>query len=134
MPDTLYAPPYRYILLEDGSAEITGFSGNDRVLRVPAALQGHPVTALGERAFEDIDFLTRVRLPEGRVRVGPKGTAFVLRDRETGEEAACQTRLLGEHAISNILLSAVVARKLGMTLEEIARGISQSMACSSCST
>ena len=70
-------------------------------------------------------FLSDGVLEAGRVRVGPKGTAFVLRDRETGEEAACQTRLLGEHAISNILLSAVVARKLGMTLEEIARGISQ---------
>ena len=43
---------------------------------------------------------------------------------QTGEEANCQTRLLGEHSISNLLLCCTAARALGMTLPEIALGVS----------
>lgn len=45
-------------------------------------------------------------------------------DIQTGEEANCQTRLLGEHSISNLLLCCTAARALGMTLPEIALGVS----------
>ena len=55
---------------------------------------------------------------------GPWGTRFTLVDIQTGEEANCQTRLLGEHSISNLLLCCTAARALGMTLPEIALGVS----------
>lgn len=55
---------------------------------------------------------------------GPWGTRFTLVDTQTGEQAPCQTRLLGEHSISNLLLCCTAARALGMTLEEIALGVS----------
>ena len=55
---------------------------------------------------------------------GPWGTRFTLVDMQTGEEANCQTRLLGEHSISNLLLCCTAARALGMTLPEIALGVS----------
>ena len=57
------------------------------------------------------------------IQAGPWGTRFTLTDKETGESRVCQTRLLGEHSISNLLLCCTAARKLGMTLEEIARGV-----------
>ena len=41
---------------------------------------------------------------------GPWGTRFTLVDIQTGEEANCQTRLLGEHSISNLLLCCTAAR------------------------
>ena len=56
---------------------------------------------------------------------GPWGTRFVLEDVQTGEQAACQTRLLGEHAIANLLLCCTAARALGMTLAEIAQGVAR---------
>lgn len=56
---------------------------------------------------------------------GPFGTRFTLVDRETGERAACRTRLLGEHAIANLLLCCTAARALGMTPHEIALGVSR---------
>ena len=59
------------------------------------------------------------------VEVGPWGSRFTLTDTKTGETAACQTRLLGEHAISNLLLCCTAARKLGLTLEEIALGVAR---------
>ena len=59
------------------------------------------------------------------VEVGPWGSRFTLTDIKTGESAVCQTKLLGEHAISNLLLCCTAARKLGLTLEEIAVGVAR---------
>lgn len=54
---------------------------------------------------------------------GPWGTRFTLTDTKTGESAVCETKLLGEHSISNLLLCCTTARLLGMSLAEIARGV-----------
>jgi len=56
---------------------------------------------------------------------GPFGTRFTLTDIETGESARCQTRLLGEHSIANLLLCCTAARTLGMTPAEIAMGVAR---------
>lgn len=56
------------------------------------------------------------------IRVTAEGSRFTLVDGE-GNAAACATRLLGRHNIGNILGCAAVARKLGLTMNEIASGI-----------
>ena len=56
---------------------------------------------------------------------GPFGTRFTLQDTKTGESARCETRLLGEHSIANLLLCCTAARVLGMTLSEIAQGVAR---------
>lgn len=56
------------------------------------------------------------------IAVGPWGSRFTLADGEGGR-AACETKLLGKHNIQNIVLSCAVAKRLGMTMEEIARGV-----------
>lgn len=56
------------------------------------------------------------------VQVGPWGSRFTLVSAE-GERAACQTRLLGAHNIQNLLLACTMAGVLGLTLEEIAKGV-----------
>ena len=56
---------------------------------------------------------------------GPFGTRFTLTDIETGESARCETRLLGEHSIANLLLCCTAARSLGMTPAEIALGVAR---------
>lgn len=38
--------------LRDGEAVITAYTGTETMLYLPAALDGYPVTAIGERAFE----------------------------------------------------------------------------------
>ncbi len=53
--------------------------------------------------------------------LGATKTEFTL-CLETGEIEVC-TRLLGKAAVENILLSALLAEKMGMTVEEIGRGI-----------
>ena len=59
------------------------------------------------------------------IEVGPWGTRFTLTDIETGESARCQTKLLGEHSIANLLLCCTAARVLGMTPAEIAAGVAR---------
>lgn len=55
------------------------------------------------------------------IRVTPAGSAFTLC--WGADRTACETSLLGELNIRNIVLCAAVCRKLGMTGAEIARGI-----------
>ena len=59
------------------------------------------------------------------IEAGPWGTRFTLTDRETGESVRCQTRLLGEHSIANLLLCCTAARVLEMSLAEIAAGVAR---------
>ena len=50
--------------LRDGKAVITGFEGASTLINVPATLDGYPVIAIGERAFEGKQ-ITAIALPEG---------------------------------------------------------------------
>lgn len=59
---------FRY-RVEDGNAVITGYEGNAALLTVPDTLDGYPVTAIGERAFESAA-VTAVVLPEGLQKIG----------------------------------------------------------------
>lgn len=56
------------------------------------------------------------------VRVSPEGCRFTLRFGD-GEAIECDTLLLGEHNVKNILAASLVARHLGLTPAQIARGI-----------
>lgn len=67
---------YEYILLEDGSAEIAGYSGSAEELEVPAELDGHPVTSIGDGAFCNCDSLTGVTIPDGVTSIGEGAFAF----------------------------------------------------------
>jgi len=57
------------------------------------------------------------------IQVSPEGSSFILHT--MNDSIRCQTRLLGEHNIQNIILAATVGLHLGMTLRQIARGISK---------
>ncbi len=58
------------------------------------------------------------------ITISPEGSGFELHVK--GKEGIhCQTLLLGEHAIQNILLAAMVASDLGVGLKQIAVAISQ---------
>lgn len=56
--------------------------------------------------------------------VSELGSTFTLKDKE-GNSIRCTTKLLGKHNIYNILAGASVAKSLGLSFEEISRGISK---------
>lgn len=57
-------------------------------------------------------------------RVDGTGTAFTLVFRDEGE-VACKTRLLGRHNVLNIVGAALLARAMGLSLEDIRLGVSR---------
>ena len=60
-----------YKELEDGTLEITGYSGSDTELVIPEAIEGKTVTSIGEDAFLDHrPHLTGIGLPEGLKNIG----------------------------------------------------------------
>ena len=81
-----------------------------KTTRVPAALFGFSGENLAMTARD--------------LRVGSQGCTFTLMDAD-GEERECTTRLLGKHNIQNILGCAALARRLGLTMDEIAAGIAK---------
>ncbi len=56
---------FEYILLEDGTAQITGYSGDERNLIIPSALKDTIVSSVGEYAFLKCKNLTSVLIPDG---------------------------------------------------------------------
>ena len=58
------------------------------------------------------------------VSFSTRGTQFVLTCSDGGR-VRCQTRLLGRYNVQNIALASALAHRLGLTMEEIADGISR---------
>ena len=67
---------WKYVVLEDGTAEIAGYTGGETTVAVPRELDGIPVTAIGQNAFERAEKVTEAVLPEGITTIGRR--AFSL--------------------------------------------------------
>ena len=65
---------FEYKVKADGTAEITKADQTLTNGNIPAELDGHPVTSIGDDAFTDCESLQSVMIPEGVVSVG--GDAF----------------------------------------------------------
>ncbi len=70
---------YTYVILDDGSAEITGWRGPETELTIPETLNGRQVTAIGDEAFFRCGSLSSVSVPDSVVSIG--NTAFYDCDR-----------------------------------------------------
>lgn len=86
---------YLYVVLEDGTAGITGYLGDETALVIPSVVDDLSVTAIGAYAFE-YALLTSVVIPEGVTVIDRKAfaAASALKEitlpstlREIGEEA-----------------------------------------------
>ena len=64
LAQTLTSGDYQYTLTEDHEAVITGYTGAETVLIIPASLDGYPVIGLGNRSFSGTA-VERVTVPEG---------------------------------------------------------------------
>ena len=85
---------YLYDVMEDGTAGITGYLGDETALVIPSVVDDLPVTAIGAYAFE-YAALTSVVIPEGnrgggihRLRAG-KGDAVGGRG-NAGRKSLCR--------------------------------------------
>ena len=61
---------FTYTVLNDGTIEITGYSGSDKSLSIPSKIDGRRVTIIGGGAFDDCKSLTSVTIPNGVTSIG----------------------------------------------------------------
>ena len=61
---------YSYVLLEDGTAGITDYTGKASSLAIPDTLEGHTVTSIGDGAFAYCTSLASVTIPDTVTSIG----------------------------------------------------------------
>ena len=65
---------YEYILLEDGTAEITRYKGDSSKVDIPENMDGYEVTSIGDEAFFDFNSipfaLTEISIPDSVTSIG----------------------------------------------------------------
>lgn len=68
-PTVYTSGEWKYILLEDGTAEITAYSGRATELTIPAELDGYTVTSLADSSFAFCRKLITVTIPDTVVSI-----------------------------------------------------------------
>ena len=59
-----------YTLLNDGTIEISGYTGTATDIVIPSTIDGHKVTSIGNSAFLKDSLLTSVEIPSGVSKIG----------------------------------------------------------------
>lgn len=77
-----------------------------------------------EKLLYGLEDIEKLDIYADDIVVSEKGSTFTLRNK-MGDSVSCTTKLLGKHNIYNILAGACVAISLGMSFDEISRGISK---------
>lgn len=57
---------------KDGYYTVTGYRGEDSEVVIPASFEGHPVTSIGDGAFEGCTYLTGISIPNGVTAMGER--------------------------------------------------------------
>ena len=70
--EVLTSGDYTYVILDDGTAEITKYSGDAKTLEIPSELDGNAVTVIGDEAFSYCLYLTSVKIPDGVTSINHK--------------------------------------------------------------
>jgi len=97
----LLSPAYgfSYAVLEDGTAVVTRYGGRKTELEIPASLDGHPVSRIGEKAFFWNIRLESVAVPEGVAEIG--GGAFAGCERLARADLPKSLEVIGEKAFAD---------------------------------
>lgn len=62
---------YEYTILEDGTAEISAYVGNEKEIMIPEEIAGYRVTRIGKRAFEETN-IEAVIIPKNIEIIGER--------------------------------------------------------------
>ena len=67
---------YRYVILEDDTAEITDYFGTAADLVIPETLDGRVVTSIGEKAFDFCGSLSSITIPDSVTSIGDEAFRY----------------------------------------------------------
>lgn len=68
---------YEYEVLDDGTVEITNYTGTATNLEIPSKLDGKDVTSIGEGAFAYNPYLETVIIPNGVTTIGESAFEYI---------------------------------------------------------
>ena len=68
--ETFMSGDYKYVLLDNGTAEIVKYTGKAETLTIPAELNGHCVTSIGDSAFWGRTSLKSINIPDSVTSIG----------------------------------------------------------------
>lgn len=60
---------FEYTILDNGTAEITGYNGSTSNLEIPLKVDGYTVTIIGYEAFANCNFITDVKIPDSVISI-----------------------------------------------------------------
>ena len=68
-PEVFTSGEYEYVVLEDGTAEIAGFTGNGDFV-IPSELDGYTVSSVGNHALDGYSGMNAIVFPETPIHIG----------------------------------------------------------------
>ncbi len=74
--ETYTSGDFEYVILEDGTAEITDYSGSETNLTIPSEIDGIIVTSIGYSAFEECKSLTSIDIPNSVTSIGERAFGY----------------------------------------------------------
>ena len=77
--ETFHSGEWEYVRNEDGTVTITGWSGEEKNLSIPAELDAQQVTGIGEDAFYACTDLTEITIPDGVTEIGKHAFEYCVR-------------------------------------------------------
>ena len=77
--EVLRSGEWEYVRNEDGTVTITGWSGEEKSLRIPAELDAQQVTGIGEEAFYACTELTDITIPDSVTQIGKHAFEYCVR-------------------------------------------------------
>ena len=89
--ETVYTEGYFYYTIEDGSITITGYFGNETIVKVPNNIAGIPVNAIASGAFEGTT-VEVLYLPDTIMHIGEGGTGSARVIYEGSENPSATTQ------------------------------------------
>lgn len=100
---------YEYTVLEDGTVEITGYTGTDTELVIPSEIEGKSVTSIGGYAFYNNNKLTSIRISDNVTNIGR--AAFYACQDLTSINFPDSLTSIGEAAFYHSSLTSIIIPK-----------------------
>lgn len=100
----------------DGEAEIKSYIGEESLIEIPSEIDGRKITAIGEGAFKNNEYIEKVIIPEGITSIGKSAFAGCISLEEAVLPESCIS--IGRSAFEECKALRTINLPQGMTVLE----------------